>query len=57
MEKKYIYNDNNYTLSFKSFQQRNRSTSVSLLNTRLFGNFYMMAEAAASVQRVTLFSQ
>ncbi len=32
-----IYNDNNYTLSFKSFQQRNGSTSVSLLNTLLFG--------------------
>ncbi len=52
-----MYNDNNYTLSFKSFQQRNRSTSVSLMNTLLFGYFNMMAEEAVSVQRVTRFSR
>ncbi len=31
-----IYNDNNYTSSLKRFQQRNGSTSVSLLNKHFF---------------------
>ncbi len=44
-----IYNDNNCTSSLKRFQQRNVSTSVSLLNKHFIWIIYhMMAEAAAS---------